>query len=368
MPDITLNQDAIIGVSFYNDTGPITGVSDMVATVINRNTGTTIATYAATESPAGSGYYTATILAALITGPMRLSVTFSSDASDLYEQMFVRARNIPAWSVTRRELRQGIARLMDGQDSVYDMDATGGTTTTAIVPTLNYGGGDEYMGQWVRFTDGVNRGATRRVLGYDEATYTLTFGPALTAAVASGDRVEMYTLDPRTIDGAILAAYATVGDMSLVPFSERMITTDGTATEFQLPSDAVSLTRVGMSLTSSGAFLGWLPDGSYDMRPNQIISLGYRYLDDRDPFRWDTPSYRAWPSGYTIWIEGMARIEPPLYDDSYVDVPPAYISAYCHWQLSMQRRDLSSTWPFLKRVADEEKKRAVKSMRGRYVR
>lgn len=96
--------------------------------------------------------------------------------------------------VTRATLRRGIGRLMG--DVIVATCTAGGTTTTAIdTVNLNYENAG-LVGRMVYVhaaTNTANEGLIRRITGSTKATGTITFTPALPAATASGDVLELYS-------------------------------------------------------------------------------------------------------------------------------------------------------------------------------
>lgn len=364
MPDLTINQDNTIGAYFSNDQGPVTGVADMVVSVINRATGATVFSGSATESPANTGYYSAVVPAASLTVPMFLTVTFSSAISKLWDRTILTADDVPGWARTRRDIRQMVGRLLDGERAVWDFEPTSGTTLTAVVPDLNVGGDHEYRGMWARFNDGANRGLTRRLTDFTEATDTITWSPALPAAVGGGDRIELYKLDPRIIDREIDAAFSITRETALIPMHDRTITTDGVTTEFTIPTGVRRIARVGIKAPTWSM---WLSHREWSIVGKKLV-IGQRGPVDGDPFRWPASlTFTALPAGYTIMLDCLVNVNPPLYDDSYVDLLPEYVEAHCHWSLARMRVDLMPISPYLKRIRDEEMTRAVQTLSGKPV-
>lgn len=359
MPDFAINMPATVSTTFENGDGPISGVADVAVTATNRRTGATVETGTASETPAGSGNYAFTVPAADLTEPMRLKVVFQSVASGLYAEAFFSVGDVPDWMRTKRQIRQRVAKLLHGPLAAWDMRATGGSDTTAVLPHLNFGGTDEFSGLWARFSDGVNAGQDRRILSYDDDTDTVTFGPAVAAAVADGDRVELYRLPGSAYDEAIERAVGDIADTVLVPFEERVIAGDGATLEFTLPSDAVYVNR--LTLWEGDTLLGDIPKAWYALLPDRrlLIAEGGRWEPETNPLRFDRDVLTPVRSGWTVGVTGMARIEPPVYDDSWVEVYPAYVEAEAHYQLALMQPDMAAIWPFLERRAKQAKKQAM---------
>ena len=96
-----------------------------------------------------------------------------------------------AVSWTRKDLRREV--LSRFGDLVVATATEAGTTTTFTDANTLFGESSTYAGRTAYVSGGTaaNLGATRRVIGYNGTTQTLTFQTALPAAVAEGDEIEL---------------------------------------------------------------------------------------------------------------------------------------------------------------------------------
>ena len=356
-----INQDYIVPAFFENDSGPITGkAASFTVTISNRFTGTVVVTIpgaSVSESPAGSGNYTATVDKQYLTARADFKVVFSDATDELYAEFYFRSGIVPSWSRTRRQIRLEVARLLDTWRGAWELEATGGSTTTAILPVLNWGGEDEYAGMWARFSDGANRGLDRRVTDFDAATMTITFSPALPASVVSADRVEVYRTPAFVLDRAIAETFADAAESILFPVEERLLVTDGTTQEFGIPSDLRQVNRLDVYFTQTNQLASLNNRIAWEVLPGRRIRLLAKVAAGLDPFNFGLDYWRAIPAGYTIAIFGMAEAVPPLYDDSWCELPGEYLIATAHFKLARQRQELANQWPYLERVADRARRR-----------
>lgn len=81
---------------------------------------------------------------------------------------------------------------MDLVQATADANAADNTTFASSADLLEED--DYYRGSEAYFLDGTNAGVTRRVIGSDFETQTITVIPALPAAILIGDRVELYNV------------------------------------------------------------------------------------------------------------------------------------------------------------------------------
>ncbi len=353
---VQLNHPVSITVYFEENGEPTTGITDMMVTLINRSTGLILAgpTVASEGNP---GYYSYTLSASYTTAPMRLQAIFQSTAAQVYEEAFDTVDDVPDWAQTKGQLRVDLARRRDGDEGVFVLDASAATTTGATVADLNYGGHDEYAGMWVRFMLGLNAGAERRIDVYDHETASITWSPALTAAPAPGENIEVYRTRPSLLDRAIDRAISTVATDYLRPFEERIITTDGATSEWLLPSDAVYINQVDLYHSTSGESYGQLPQHWWDVRAGRKLRVIGGMSEVDSPFRWKETRLAPLRSGYRIGVRGLAGPTVALHNDSTVAIPPDYIIAAAAYDLMKARPDMAPLLPFFKREVEEERRR-----------
>jgi len=99
---------------------------------------------------------------------------------------------------TREDLRKAIGRNLGKM--LTGTTSGSGSTTTALDTTL-FGGDDEYIGSYVRFTSGDNDGSVSRITDYTSSTGTMTFA-AVGATVAGSTTYELWRdqFDPQIVD------------------------------------------------------------------------------------------------------------------------------------------------------------------------
>lgn len=367
--DGSINQDFTVGILIEDSAGPRTGLTDVSVTVTNRASGATVATGTATESPAGSGYYEYTVNSTLLPSAMRLRAVFTSAAAEAYAEQFFTVGVVPSWARTRRELRQEIARRVEDEETIWEGDATGGSTTTVVAPWLTLGGEGGWRGLWAWFSDGANRGQERRVTGFAEATTTLTVAPALPAAVAAGHRVELARRRPSAYNRALADAVSQLAGRTLAEADETLLATDGSVREWTLPSDARYVVRVGIVRTSDSLFLSWLPHSAWELLPGgvlRVVQEGGALADPRNPFRWSYSAPAALPAGYKLRVLLLTELAPPLYDDSFVAIRPEAVLATAHYLAALAKavkdEGARQTLPFLERQATRWQAKAAGSL------
>ena len=90
-------------------------------------------------------------------------------------------------------IRAAASHPLMGPDSLIDSAATGGTTTTCVDTNLITEANDQSpRGRWLYFWSGSNAGEERYISSVAMGTGTLTFGRALSNAVASGDNYLLF--------------------------------------------------------------------------------------------------------------------------------------------------------------------------------
>ena len=357
--DAQVRQDIPITAYFESSSGPITGVLDMKVTIINRTTGLTLVDGGdMAEVVAGSGHYLYTMPSAVNTAPARLQIFVTSASYALYEESHIKVGVVPSWMQTKRDLRMAIARMVDGPRGVIDARASDGTTTTAVVPSLVYGGYNEYAGRYARVSFESGAYFDRLVLESDDETSAITFDEALPFEVTSNTRIELYVTPPGDIDNAIRMAIDASVNHVLIPFEERMIVTDGVASAFEVPSEVEQITE--LHAFDGGTFMGRVSDRQWMLSGSTLYLGNWRGSEPIDPYRFGASTSMLSPmrAGYTILLRGMTRADYPHNDDGYVEVNPEYIVYYARYYLAQSRQDLAPLIPFYKRLADEARVRA----------
>jgi hypothetical protein len=323
MPDAMINQDLTVTAYFEDQDGPISSANVSVEVRNARTDQVMIASTPASDGQA-AGYYDYTISKTYLTQPVRIKAIFSGTkgSTDLYQEVFVSVGIVRPGMITKREARLRIAEIMSGHDGAWELIATSGTTTSAVVPELAVGGTGEYRGFWAIFQNGTNRGLVRRVTAWDKATNTLSWGVALPVAVASGDRIDMIQVRPAVIDRSISDALSSLRNTVLSEIEEQRFKTDGTTIDWQLPSDAVYVSAVGIVRDSDGILLGWLAPHEWSVEPGGLLRVTGDF-STFTPMGWIET--RALPSGYTLKVKMLVPPPAPIYDDSLIDASPAYV-------------------------------------------
>jgi hypothetical protein len=363
--DGQIGHDFTLAAFFENSAGPVTGAAaTMTVTVTNQASGAVLTSGPPTENPPASGYYQYTIDAALLTSRMRLKAVWADPATELYAETYLAIGDMPSWARTRRDLRRRIAsRLAGNDDRIWQERATGGTDTTAVIGALVIGGEHEYRGCWLWFGSGPNEGLERRVTASAAGTMTLTFAPAVGTAIVAGDRLEVYPsgLRPSRLNQAIDDAISDLGTSCLIEIDEQVLATDGQTREFALPSDVRYVYRVGLVSSHHQRFLGWYEPPDWELLPHQRLRLDRLGLGsaDADPLDWGAAGGAvALPDGYIVRVLGLADIDPPLYDDSSVDIAPEAIVALAAYRLALQVPSLREVLPLWRQDADVARARA----------
>jgi hypothetical protein len=359
--DLQAHVDATVGATFADGAGPLTGfAATFVCTAVNQSTGLALVVSGVTEEPAGSGYYQATIDASELPGRMRLLVTFANTVEQLYSEAFYSVGDMPSWARTRREARRRIAGRLFMDEHIWDERATDGTTTTCILPGVVLGALNEFRGLWLWFGTGANRNQSRQVTAYNTTTHAFTFAPALPAAVAANDRVEVYPLRPDRLNDAIDDAISDLKDTVFAQVEERIIQTDGVTSEWRLPSDAAMVYNVGLCQRDTGEFVGWLPLDMWSLLPGGLLRVG-GWGVGWSPFgeTWRSSAPIGPAAGSVLRVLLLVHIEPPLYDDSTIDIQGDALIDLATFRLAMDMgAQMKDRWPFLERQATVARRRA----------
>lgn len=359
--DLQQHVDATVGATFADGAGPLTGfAATFVCTATDQATGLALVTSPVSEEPSGSGYYQATIDAAQLTGRMRLLVTFANTVEQLYSEAFYNVGDMPSWARSRREARRRIAQRLFPDEHIWDERATAGTTTTCVLPNVALAAWNEFRGLWLWFGTGANRNHQRLVTAFDTTTNAFTFAPALPSPVLANDRVEVYPLRPDRLNGAIDDTISDLKGTVFMAAEERVIRTDGVTSEWRLPTDAAMVYNVGLVSVDSGEFWGWLPLDMWELLPGGILRLGGwgpGWSPFGDEYRGSAPVGPA--AGSALRVLMLTHVEPPLYDDSTIDIPNDCLIDMATFRLAMDMGTaMKDRWPFLERQATVARRRA----------
>ena len=111
-----------------------------------------------------------------------------------------------------------------------------GSTTTAVDATL-FGGDDEYIGSYIRFTSGTYDGTTRRITDYTSSTGTMTFA-AVAGTIAGSVTYELWNdgFDPRVVDEFINQGVLEITGRVYDPVENLDIHTDRINARWEIPS------------------------------------------------------------------------------------------------------------------------------------
>ena len=140
--------------------------------------------------------------------------------------------------LTRKQLRQLIARNLLGSEFI-NSDASAGGTVRVLEDNTLRGGDQDYRGRWVLMTSGTNLALETRVESYEATIQELTLFPELSAASANGDTYEMFSdwLSAAAIHDAMnMAAAEAVGHV--YDYEESLaLHADGKTSRFSIPSE-----------------------------------------------------------------------------------------------------------------------------------
>jgi hypothetical protein len=145
---------------------------------------------------------------------------------------------------TREEIRVSVGYNLPR--ALYVSSASSNGDTTSLFDNTLRGGDDVHNGKYIILTSGSNDGAVRRVNDYVESSTDITFEPAASNSVASGDTYEMWLPQyPPTrihdlINQAIMETYGRVYD----PVEDISLHGDRFQARYDLPSDFTMVKRV----------------------------------------------------------------------------------------------------------------------------
>ena len=119
-----------------------------------------------------------------------------------------------------------------------------GSTTTALDTKL-FGGDDEYIGSYIRFTSGDNDGSVRRITDYTASTGTITFA-AVSATVAGSTTYELWKdqFDPQVVDEFINHSIWEITGRYFDPEENVDLHTDRINARFEIPSEIAMIQDV----------------------------------------------------------------------------------------------------------------------------
>ena len=135
---------------------------------------------------------------------------------------------------TLEDLRKTIGRNLGKM--ITGTTSGSGSTTTALDTTL-FGGDDEYIGSYIRFTSGTYDGTTRRITDYTASTGTITFA-AVGGTIAGSVTYEIWKdgFDPVVIDEFINQSILAITGRMYDPVENLDIHTDRVNTRWEIPS------------------------------------------------------------------------------------------------------------------------------------
>ena len=138
------------------------------------------------------------------------------------------------YSKTLTDLRQAVGRNLG---KMITGTTTGGSTSTAIDTSL-FGGDDEYIGSYMRFTSGNKSGTTQRISDYTSSSTTLTFKTTTSGAIDGDDTYELWSdgFDPDVVDEFIDQAILELAGRSYDPIENLDIHTDRINARWEIPS------------------------------------------------------------------------------------------------------------------------------------
>ena len=145
-------------------------------------------------------------------------------------------------SKTREDLRKAIGRNLGKMQT--GTTSGSGSTTTAVDATL-FGGDDEYIGSYIRFTSGTYDGTTRRITDYASSTGTMTFA-AVGGTIAGSVTYELWKdqFDPQVVDEFINQAIWEITGKYFDPEENVDLHTDKVNARLEIPSEIAMIQDV----------------------------------------------------------------------------------------------------------------------------
>ena len=143
---------------------------------------------------------------------------------------------------TREDLRKAIGRNLNKMQT--GTTSGSGSTTTAVDATL-FGGDDEYIGSYIRFTSGTYDGTTRRITDYASSTGTMTFA-AVGGTIAGSVTYELWKdqLDPQVVDEFINQSIWEITGKYFDPEENVDLHTDKVNARLEIPSEIAMIQDV----------------------------------------------------------------------------------------------------------------------------
>jgi len=145
-------------------------------------------------------------------------------------------------SKTREDLRKAIGRNLGKM--LTGTTSGSGSTTTAVDATL-FGGDDEYIGSYIRFTSGTYDGTTRRITDYASSTGTMTFA-AVGGTIAGSVTYELWKdqFDPQVVDEFINQSIWEITGKYFDPEENVDLHTDKVNARLEIPSEIAMIQDV----------------------------------------------------------------------------------------------------------------------------
>ena len=143
---------------------------------------------------------------------------------------------------TREDLRKAIGRNLGKMQT--GTTSGSGSTTTAVDATL-FGGDDEYIGSYIRFTSGTYDGTTRRITDYASSTGTMTFA-AVGGTIAGSVTYELWKdqFDPQVVDEFINQSIWEITGKYFDPEENVDLHTDKVNARLEIPSEIAMIQDV----------------------------------------------------------------------------------------------------------------------------
>ena len=143
---------------------------------------------------------------------------------------------------TREDLRKAIGRNLNKMQT--GTTSGSGSTTTAVDATL-FGGDDEYIGSYIRFTSGTYDGTTRRITDYASSTGTMTFA-AVGGTIAGSVTYELWKdqFDPQVVDEFINQSIWEITGKYFDPEENVDLHTDKVNARLEIPSEIAMIQDV----------------------------------------------------------------------------------------------------------------------------
>jgi len=147
------------------------------------------------------------------------------------------------------------------------LDAAGvadaGGTTTTMVDAARTEATDVWTGRLIRFTSGTNKNLVRRITAFNPATDTMTWSPAVNAAVGAGDTYELW-METTNFNHLVVTGYSVSGNNANAAFTTWLLRhVDGN--KEVLVGGSMGLTSGSCNKDNSNCW--------YEMIPSQSLEL-----------------------------------------------------------------------------------------------